>query len=298
MTAPDPVQLTAPLDPAAYGQRTKLFSASFWAVIAFGVLCIVAGAGVVTLGPKLFPVRSAARPASAPTQAANQTVDQRLADIQAKLQAQQTAAVSPPTSASSQVDALTARVEKLEADRRRVAGAAAGALAAASLSEAADASRPFAGELNVLEASLPDSPDLRALRPLSETGAPTLSALASEYPDVAASAAVASRARARGTGIFARIAQAFAAILTVRRVDSVTGKGVDAVLARAQRDVDSGDLAGALGELNALPPAGQDAVAAWRARAQRRVEIDRRVAGIRAGALAALNRAAGEGSAP
>ena len=298
MTAPDPVQLTAPLDPAVYGQRTKLFSTSFWAVIAFGVLCIIAGAGVVSLGPKLFPPRSAARPASAPTQAANQTVDQRLADIQAKLQAQQTAAVSQPVSGSSEIEALTARVEKLEADRRRVAGAAAGALAAASLSEAANASRPFAGELSVLEASLPDSPDLRALRPLSETGAPTLSALASEYPDVAASAAVASRARARGTGILARIAQAFAAILTVRRVDSVTGKGVDAVLARAQRDVDNGDLAGALGELNALPPAGQDAVAAWRSRAQRRGEIDRRVAGIRAGALAALNRAAGEGSAP
>ena len=298
MTAPDPVQLTAPLDPAVYGQRTKLFSTSFWAVIAFGVLCIIAGAGVVSFGPKLFPPKSAARPASAPTPALSQTVDQRLADIQAKLQAQQTAAVSPPVSGSSEIEALTARVEKLEADRRRVAGAAAGALAAASLSEAADASRPFAGELSVLEASLPDSPDLRALRPLSETGAPTLSALASEYPDVAASAAVASRARARGTGILARIAQAFAAILTVRRVDSVTGKGVDAVLARAQRDVDNGDLSGALGELNALPPAGQDAVAGWRARAQRRVEIDRRVAGIRAGALAALNRAAGEGSAP
>ncbi len=301
MTAPDPVQLTAPLDPAEYGQRTKLFSTSFWAVIAFGVLCIVAGAGVVSLGPKLFPVRAPAKPAGA---AANTgsfgavTVDQRLADIQAKLQAQQTAAVSPPVSSSSQIDALTARVERLEADRRRVAGAAAGALAAASLSEAANTSRPFGGELGVLEAALPDSPDLRALRPLAESGAPTLGALAAEYPDAAARAAVASRARARGTGIFARIAQAFAAILTVRRVDRVEGKGVDAVLARGQRDVDNGDLSGAIGELNALPPAGQDAVAAWRARAQRRAEIDRRVAAIRGAALAALNHAANDGSAP
>ncbi len=296
MTAPDPVQLTAPLDPAAYGKRPKLFSASFWAVIAFGVLCIIAGSAVVSFGPKLFPPKAAPAPvAAAPLPS---SVDQRLADIQAKLQAQQTAAVSPPVSGSSELEALKARVDRLEADRRRVAGAAAGALAAASLSEAANASRPFSGELSVLEASLPDSPDLRALRPLAETGAPTPTALAAEYPDAAASAAVASRARARGTGILARVAQAFAAILTVRRVDSLEGKGVDPVLARAQRDVDNGDLAGALNELRALPPAGQDAVAAWRMRAQRRVEIDRRVAGIRAGALMALNRAASDGDAP
>ena len=297
MTAPDPVQLTAPLDPAEYGQRTKLFTASFWAVIAFGVLCIVAGAGVVSLGPKLFPVHAPARPAGAAAPAAV-TVDQRLADIQAKLQAQQTAAVSPPVSSSSQIDALTARVERLEADRRRVAGAAAGALAAASLSEAANTSRPFGGELGVLEAALPESPDLRALRPLAESGAPTLGALAAEYPDAAARAAVASRAHARGTGVLAQFAQAVAAILTVRRVDQVEGKGVDAVLARGQRDVDNGDLGGALGELNALPLAGQDAMAAWRARAQRRAEIDRRVAAVRGGALAALNRAASDGVAP
>ncbi len=143
---------------------------------------------------------------------------------------------------------------------------------------------------------MPESADLRALRPLAETGAPTVAALAAEYPDAAARAAVASRAHAQGEGVIARIAQAFAAIVTIRRVDQVEGPGVDAVLARAERRVDAGDLSGAIGELSGLPPAGQDAMAAWRVRAQRRAEIDRRVAAVRAAALADLGRMSREGT--
>lgn len=298
MTAPDPVQLAAPVDPAAYGQRPKLFGWVFWLAIGFAVMLMAAGYGVAQFGPKLVPLKSAQAPAKSAPMPAGPTLDQRLADIQAKLavQAPPAAAVAEP--ASAELSALADRVARLESDRRRVVGAAAAALAAASLSEAASGSRPFPGELASLEASLPSSPDLRALRPLAETGAPTVTALAAEYPDVAARAAVASRARAQGTGILARIAQAFAAIFTVRRVDKLEGTGVDAILARAGRDIDDGDLSDALRELAALPPAGQSATADWRARASRRVQIDERVAGIRAGALAQLIGAAAESPSP
>ena len=149
---------------------------------------------------------------------------------------------------------------------------------------------PFAGELAALQAALPDSLDVAALRPLAETGAPTTSALAAEFPEVAARAAIASRARARGEGLFAQIAQALAAIVTVRRVDKTEGTGSDAVLARAQKRLDEGDLAGASAELAGLPAAGRDATATWRQRAARRIEIDRRIQAIRAAALAELAR--------
>ena len=292
MTAPDPVELAAPVDPAAYRPRRSLFSAGFWAAMAFCVLCVAGGAALVRFGPALWPVKPPAAPAKPIPAAATPTIDQRLADIQARLQAQETAAVSPPAGAGpADLETLKARVARLEADRTRLTQAAAAALAAATLSQSASGSRPFAGELEAMEAALPDSADLRALRPLAQSGAPTAASLAAAFPDAAARAAVASRARTQGSGVLARIAQAFAAIVTIRRVDRSQGGGVDAALARADRRVEDGDLEGALGELGALPPAGREAMAGWIQRAQRRVEIDRRLVGVRLEALAALSRA-------
>jgi hypothetical protein len=298
MTAPDPVQLSAPIDPAAYGERRRLFGPGFWIAMGFALFCILAGVLVVKLGPKLFPAKPAPAPAAASEPAATPSIDARLADIQARLQAAPPAPAAAAPAPSAELASLAQRVERLEADRRRLTSAAAGALAAASLTDAAAAARPFAGELAVAEAVLPESADVRALRPLADAGAPTLTELADEFPDAAAKAAVASRAHARGNGFFAVVAKAIASILTVRRTDQVQGRGVDAVLARTQRHVNDGDLAGALAELKGLSAAGQDAIGPWRARAQRRLEIDRRIAAIRAAAMANLTRAASETGAP
>ena len=49
--------------------------------------------------------------------------------------------------------------------------------------------------------------------------------------------------------------------------------------------VDAGDLEAALAHLDRLPPAGADALSGWRSQASRRIEIDRRVADIRAAAV-------------
>ena len=88
--------------------------------------------------------------------------------------------------------------------------------------------------------------------------------------------------------MLARAAHVLAAIFTLRRIDRISGNDPDAVLARAQRRADDGDIEGALRELAALPPAGQPPLAAWKARALRRAEIDRVVANIRAGAVSDL----------
>jgi hypothetical protein len=291
MTAPDPTELTAPHDPAAYGRPVRL-GPVFAAFIGFGVICVLAGVFFAFAVPKLFPTKPAhpaavAQPASAAPAA---SIDARLADIQARLAAAP-AAEAATGAASPQVSILVDRIERLETGQQRLFDAASGALAAASLSETASTSRPFAGELAALQAALPDSLDVAALRPLAETGAPTAAALAAEFPDVAARAAIASRARASGQGFFAQVAQALASIVTVRRVDKTEGTGADAVLARAQKRLDEGDLAGASAELAGLPGAGRDAVAAWRQRAAGRIEIDRHIQAIRAAALAGLAQA-------
>lgn len=299
MTAPEPIELTAPTDPAAYGRPMRL-GVVFWLLIGFGVLCVLGGAAVATFAPLFFPPKAApaktAVVAAAPP--AVSSIDARLADIQARL-AETPAPVAPaPQDSGPQVRALAERVDRLEAGQAKLMTAASGALAAATLTQAAQSSRPFAGELAALQAALPDSVDVRALRPLAETGAPTAAALAAQYADFAARAAIASRARASGEGLFARIAQALAAIVTVRRVDRLDGSGADAVLARAQRRAGEGDLTGADDELNALSVAGKQAMEPWRKAARRRIEVDNRTQAIRAAALAELARAGSELHAP
>jgi hypothetical protein len=74
-------------------------------------------------------------------------------------------------------------------------------------------------------------------------------------------------------------------VVTLRRVGDVPGNGVDATLARAERLIEDGDIDEALRVLDALPPAGREALADWRGRAERRAEIDRQVAALRLRAL-------------
>ena len=56
-----------------------------------------------------------------------------------------------------------------------------------------------------------------------------------------------------------------------------------------------GDLTTALATLEALPPAGKDALGPWRDRAERRARIDRNIAEVRAQALKDLTDLARSG---
>ena len=59
--APDPVDSDAPRDPALYGRR-RLLGPGFWALIAFGLVCVAAGAALARFGPTWFS-RDTAPPA-------------------------------------------------------------------------------------------------------------------------------------------------------------------------------------------------------------------------------------------
>ena len=72
-----------------------------------------------------------------------------------------------------------------------------------------------------------------------------------------------------------------------RRIDGA-GSSTDAALAQAEAQAADGDLEGAMQRVDSLPPTARDALATWRAKAQRRVEIDRHVANLRAQALGGL----------
>lgn len=271
-----------PKDPAEYRPR-PLMGVTFWALIAFGMLCVLAGAGVATLVPRLLPAQPTTPVAPPPAAAGASSAP---------------LATLPPDahaglSAPDQVARLNARIANLESQGARSSEAAAAALAAVELVDASQGSRPFAPELAALRAATPNLPELAALVPLAQTGAPSRAALAASFPDYAAYAARRARKPRDGAPFGDRIAYAVAKVVVVRRIDDVTGAGPDALLARAELALDEGDVVAALKLLDRLPPKSRAALGAWRAGAERRAEIDREVAALRARALRDLAPAQG-----
>lgn len=260
-------------------------------VAAFGLVCMVAGYTLSRFGPHLVPVKP--RPSLSSDLAALRPlvpVPTYPADDPPRPEA------TPAGPGAEAMQQLARRIEALESEQSRTAEAAASALAAAALMEAAQTSRPFAEELAALDAVSPPSAELRALRRVAERGAPSRSALAASFPDYAARAAGAARAPGEGAGLMARLAAALSRVVTLRQVGDVPGNGVDALLARAERQVEEGDLDHALKTLDGLPPGGRDALAPWRAAAETRADIDRRISAVRVQALEDLARLARSGA--
>jgi hypothetical protein len=265
-----------PKDPAEYRPK-PLMGLGFWALIAFGILCVLAGAGVAVFGPRLLPPKPVAPAAQPETPAA------LLAPVP-----------PPPVAAvglsADEVADLKARIATLETEGARTSEAAAAALAAAELVEASQGSRPFGRELAALRAGAPGLPELAALARLAEVGAPSRTALAASFPPYAARAASRARKPPDGAGLGERIAYATTKVVTVRRVGETAGKGPDALLARAEFALQEGEVLAALRALDGLPPQAREALAPWRAGAERRAEIDREVAALRKRAVRALAR--------
>jgi hypothetical protein len=280
----DAPQTAAPKDPAAYRPRPVL-GLTIWAMLAFGLLCILAGVAIADLGPRLFAAKSTSK---APAEAAT-TAEPAAAP----------AALTPaaaPEAPTPDLERLSARVTTLESQQAHTSQAAAAALAVSAMVEASQGTGPFAEELESLRAIAPPSPELQTLARLAQAGAPSRTALAASFPDYAARAASAASAPGDKAGLGDRIVYELSRIVTLRRVGDVPGDGVDAVLARAERQVQDGDLDRALRTLDRLPPKAREAMALWRARAERRAEIDRNAQALRARALQSLAAEAGRGA--
>lgn len=239
------------------------------------MLCVLAGAGVAMFGPRLLPARgerpapASARPAVAPSSPPTLPI-----------------VVASPT--ADEVARLNARIATLENQGARTTEAAAAALAAAELVDASQGSRPFGRELATLRAAAPGLPELARLTRLAETGAPSRTALAASFPAYAAKAARRARKPQRDADLAQHIAYVAAKVVIVRRVDETAGSSPDAILARAEQALEEGEVLPALKALDALPPKAREALAPWRADAERRAEIDREVAALRARAVRAL----------
>jgi hypothetical protein len=177
-------------------------------------------------------------------------------------------AVREAAVAARAVQALEARVARLEAEQALVARVSASGLAVVNLTAAAENPTGFGPALAAAERSLPASPDLVALRALAGSGAPTRAGLAEAFPGVAARARAALRADGGGERL-SGFARAVGRMMG-QEPSQPRGVGPEAVLARAEARLAAGDLASAADALESLPSPAQEAAAPWVGDARRR----------------------------
>lgn len=192
---------------------------------------------------------------------------------------------------------LSARLDRVEANQRALAHAAAAAAAAEALQGAADSGAPFPTELAQAQSTL-DNPRLfDAVRPFAERGIPSKATLATQFPHVAATANIAAQAANGDKGPLAKLFHSLGNLMniSVRRTDAgPRSVGVEATLAHAEAHMDSGDLAGAVSDLNSLPAPAQAAIKPWLDKARARVALDNATRQISEAAFGTLGRTGGD----
>lgn len=120
-----------------------------------------------------------------------------------------------------------------------------------------------------------DAEKVTTLAALAGKGVPSRAAIAAEFPAIADAVLAALPTPDGETGFFDRILSYGSGLVKVRPAEPLLGDSPVAVLSRMRAAVDNDDLAGALAEREALPPAGQVASQEWAAKAVDRLAIDR-----------------------
>lgn len=187
---------------------------------------------------------------------------------------------------TAEVQALVVEVRRLQeelpavaAEARSAATAARASYAVVAASEAARSSGPFEQAHAALAALLPNDPNVAALQPLARTGAPTRVELRDSFERLDTEIVRAARQSQAGAGFWGRIQAALAQWIVIRRAGA--GDTPEGIVERAGQALDGDRLAQAIEELNSLPAAPKRVAQPWINDAQRRLEIDQRLAAIR-----------------
>lgn len=187
---------------------------------------------------------------------------------------------------TQEVAALVTEVRRLQeelpavaAEARAASIASRAAFAVTAAAEASSSSGPFEQSYASLQALLPEDPNVVALAPLARTGAPTRAELRERFNSIDNDIIRAARESQAGAGFWGRIQAALAQWIIVR--NSGEGDTPAGVVERAGQRLAADDLAGAIQEVNRLSGASKQVAQRWLTDAQRRLEIDRRLAAIR-----------------
>ncbi|OWY07672.1 hypothetical protein B6V74_17175 [Thioclava sp. F42-5] len=167
--------------------------------------------------------------------------------------------------AEARIKEAEAQAQSLKSQSEAAAKAAMTQAAAARVKAALDAGTS-------LDAPLADLRDAGVDIPAALNGdIPSLQSLQSSFPDAARAALQAARRTETGGSISDRVGAFLLAQTGARSVAPKEGDGADAVLSRAQADVDRGALSDALDEIAKLPDPAQEAMSDWVNRAKTRM---------------------------
>ncbi|MGZ2504111.1 hypothetical protein EHI47_27190 [Rhizobium leguminosarum] len=167
--------------------------------------------------------------------------------------------------------------KKLNEPREDVA--VARAIAAAALKAAIDRGGPFLAELDTFAGVAPDDPAVADLRAFAETGIPSRTELVGEVPDVATAIVEAVNQPDPNQSWSDRLMSSAKSLVSVRPVGNIEGESVEAIAARMEEKVKSGDLPGASAEWNNLPALGKQASAAFKQSLEARIRVEELVGG-------------------
>lgn len=205
------------------------------------------------------------------------------------------AAVEASRAEAASVLKLNDRITEVESMARAMVSrhdaSLANLLAVVQLRAKAQDGQPFDAELRTARALADDKPafDAKAapFAAAAPEGVPTVAALRQGYARTATAAARAANAPAGDTLVDKTLARV-AGLVTVRRIDgNAETDSVGAVLTRAERLLDGGDVAGAVKELRSIQdPAVAAALKPWLARAEARAQLDAALSTLTADALA------------
>ena len=210
-----------------------------------------------------------------------QSADAQLADLTMRLGTLESeAARAADRDTLAQLQDRIARLEsRSPSEMLKIAAAT---LARANLARAAEDAAPFKPELEALRAAAPDDPAVASLQPFADTGVPTRAMLAARFPDAARGGLAAERESGVDGNFVARVWAGLRGLISVRRVGDLDGMTTQDRLARAQADLDRGDLAGAVMEARAVTGPAAMPLESWLKDAQARLAVNRAVADMNA----------------
>ncbi len=175
----------------------------------------------------------------------------------------------------SEEDALESRVSELETQNTAgVMRRAAAVMALADLVRASAGSEPFADELSALKTLAPASPEIQDLSRYASRGVPTRTMLADSFVRQA-DAILATQHASGGNSWSDRIWSDVMNVVSVRRIGNLVGNDPEAHVARAEVDLNIGELARAVREVSALTGPAREAAVPWLKSANERMNVDR-----------------------
>ena len=203
-----------------------------------------------------------------------------VAALQTEVQAlRQAADAQASVSAANQTEAQQNAAQATAASDE-VLSAARRLTAVGALQTAFDTGAAYAPELAQLDSKTDPIPAL--LIQFADQGLPTLADLKTAFPPAARAALDAALRADMGESWSERAASFFRSQTGARSLTPREGSDPDAVLSRAEAALNSGDLATALIELQALPSEAQPVLAEWRAMAETRVAAGSAIAALSA----------------